>query len=34
MNCDNLETLVIEIDNAKDKNVIVSLCLHATKWIN
>ena len=25
MNCDNLETLVIEIDNAKDKNVIVSL---------
>ena len=25
MNCDNLETLVIEIGNAKDKNVIVSL---------
>ena len=25
MNCDNLETLVIEIDNAKDKNVIVNL---------
>ena len=34
MNCEDLETLAIEIDNANNKNVIVKLVYKATKWIN
>ena len=34
MNCEDLETLAIEIDNANNKNVIVNLVYKATKWIN
>lgn len=32
MNCDNLKTLVIEIDNVKDKSVIVNLVYRPPKW--
>ena len=32
MNCDDLETLVIETDNAKDKSVIVNLFYRPPKW--
>ena len=31
MNCEDLETLAIEIDNANNKNVIVNLVYKATK---